>query len=152
METTIVYRGDIEITERNVETTIMEPQIEKNMENDMETGMRFLFCWGLWLRDFGSGLPDWGAEIQGFRIWVPGGRVWSFRFRVWFNSDGLSLKVRDVDARGFRGQIQGLQLNCVPGSGFRHCARFCVGFGGLRVTRVFIVIHTWGEMGISRDC
>ena len=38
METTI-YWGCIGIMEKKMETTIMENQMEKNMENEMETGI-----------------------------------------------------------------------------------------------------------------
>ena len=33
----LIYRGYMGIMENNIETTIMEHQMEKNMENDMET-------------------------------------------------------------------------------------------------------------------
>ena len=81
METTIVYWGYNGIMENKMETTIvywgyttpiMENQIEKKMENEMETGIIAQFignisvvlgeggCWGLGLWDFvleGSGIP-----------------------------------------------------------------------------------------------
>ena len=39
METTIVYWGYIGIMKKKMETTTMENQMEKNMENEMETGI-----------------------------------------------------------------------------------------------------------------
>ena len=38
METTIVYWGNIGIMANKMETTTMENQMEKNMENEMEVG------------------------------------------------------------------------------------------------------------------
>ena len=39
MEATIVYWGNVGIMENKMETTTMENQTEKNMENEMETGI-----------------------------------------------------------------------------------------------------------------
>ena len=39
METTIICWGNIGIMEKKMETTIMENQMEKKMENEMKTGI-----------------------------------------------------------------------------------------------------------------
>ena len=89
-ETTILgykkglYRGYIGIMEKNMETTIMENQMEKKIENEMETGIIMGYKQGLYRGYIGimENNMETTIVLVGFRVGVSSLWVWPLELRV----------------------------------------------------------------------
>ena len=63
-----LYWGYIGIMEKKMETTIMENQMEKNIENYMETWIIMVYLKGFRVKGLGLRFKVKGLRVKGFRV------------------------------------------------------------------------------------